>query len=411
LDWAARVASTGVKLLSSAATIVMGVFKTLGEALGGVAAAVVSLVQGRFSEALSIAKDVVFDIVGNVRETMKAVSDIWDETEITATPQADAAENDSALAFRAVKSGGKRIVDEAERIWKQVEQVIGRISRDIQTFFMTEDETILFDLRMQGADPEQLARAQELLRIRRELIDTREKEEDDARRRKQAAAVLDDINREIEALGKSSQWIATRNALLRAGVDAESDFGKAIIESVENLYRQGDAISRQIELMDTFRSESSRALSDVIRGAKSLKDAFLDMLNAITDRITQMISERLIEQLFGQMGTTQIGSSGGWISSLFGGLFGGGRANGGMALSNKIYEVNERGIEMATVRGRDYLLTGNSPVEITPNHRLGFGGASVVNNFAFAAPTSPKTQTQIAARVGYELRRAQRLGI
>src|SRR5690606_4649003 len=40
LDSVARVASTGVKILASAATIVVGVFKTLGEALGGVAAAV-----------------------------------------------------------------------------------------------------------------------------------------------------------------------------------------------------------------------------------------------------------------------------------------------------------------------------------------------------------------------------------
>src|SRR5690606_41540251 len=105
------------------------------------------------------------------------------------------------------------------------------------------------------------------------------------------------------------------------------------------------------------------------------------------------------------------GSSGGWLSSLVGGLFGGGRANGGWASPNRIYEVNERGIEMATVRGRGYLLTGNRPAAITPNHRLGFGGTSVVNNFAFAAPTRPKTQSQVAARVGYEIRRAQRLGI
>lgn len=411
LDTASRVAATGVRLLASAGAIIVGIFNTVGEALGGIAAAVVSLVQGRFSEALDIAKNVGSDIVSNVKSTVGSVKDIWDNTEITATPLADAVEADAALAFSAVKDGGKKIVDEAERIWQQVEQAIGRIARDIQTFFMTEDETVLFDLRMQGADPDQLARAQELLRIRRDLIDTRNREEEEARRRERASFVLEDINMEIEALGKSAQWIATRNALLRAGVDAESDFGRAIVESMDNLYKQGEAIDRQIELMDTFRSESSRALSDVIRGTKSLKDAFLDMLTAITDRITQMISERLIEQLFGQMGTTQSGSSGGWISSLFSGLFGGGRANGGMALPNKIYEVNERGIEMATVRGRDYLLTGNSPVEITPNHRLGFGGVSVTNNFAFAAPTSPKTQTQIAARVGYELRRAQRLGV
>lgn len=409
LDWAARVASTGVKLLSSVATVVIGVFKTLGEALGGIAAAVVSLVQGRFSEAWSIAKDVGSDIVGNVRGTMKAVSDIWDETEITATPQADAAENDSALAFRAVKSGGKRIVDEAERIWKQVEQAIGRISRDIQTFFMTEDEKVLFDLRIQGADPDQLARAQELLRIRRDLIDTRQREEDEARRRERASSVLEDINLEIDALGKSSQWIATRNALLRAGVDAESDFGRAIVESMDNLYKQGEAIDRQIELMDTFRSESSRALSDVVRGAKSLKDAFLDMLTAITDRITQMISDRLIEQLFGQMGTTQSGSSGGWISSLFGGLFGGRRANGGMAQPNKIYEVNERGIEMATVRGRDYLLTGGSPVEITPNHRIGMGrSVSVVQQFINPVLADRRSDSQRAAEAARRQREALR---
>ena len=410
MDAASRVAATGVRLLASAGAIIVGIFTTVGEALGGVAAAVVALVSGRFSEALDIAKNVGSDIVSNVKGTVQGVKDIWDDTEITATPLADAVESDAALAFRAVKDGGKKIVDEAERIWQQVEQAIGRIARDIQTFFMTEDETVLFDLRMQGADPDQLARAQELLRIRRDLIDTRKREEDEARRRERASSVLEDINMEIDALGKSSQWIATRNALLLAGVDAESDFGKAIIESMDNLYKQGEAIDRQIELMDTFRSESSRALSDVVRGAKSLKDAFLDMLTAISDRITKMISERLIEQLFGQMGTVQTGSAGGWLASIAG-VFRSGKRWGGTAHPWSITPVNEAGIEMATVRGRDYLLTGNSPAQITPNHQLGGGSVGVVNNFAFAAPTSPKTQTQIAARVGYEIRRAQRLGL
>src|SRR5690606_20658144 len=121
------------------------------------------------------------------------------------------------------------------------------------------------------------------------------------------------------------------------------------------------------------------------------------------------ISDRLIEQLFGQMGTTQTGSSGGWIAAI-GSLFGQGKRWGGLAKPWNITPVNEAGIEMATVRGKDYLLTGNAPAQITPNHRLGTGGANVTNNFAFAAPTSPKTQTQIAARVGYELRRSQRFG-
>lgn len=397
LDGASRVAATGVRLLASAGTIIVGVFKTVGEALGGIAAAVVALVSGRFSEALDIAKMVGGGIVENVRGTVGAVQDIWDETEVTGTPLADAAENDAALAFRAVKDGGKKIVDEAERIWKQVEQSVQRIGRDIATFFMTDDETVLFDLRIQGADPDQLARAEQLLKIRRDLIEGRKAEEDDARRRMQAANVLDDINDEIEALGKSSQWIATRNALVRAGVDAESDYGRAIVETMDNLYRQGEAIEQQIDLMDTFRSESSNALASVISGTKSLKDAFLDMLTAISDRITQIISDRLIEQLFGQMGTTQTGSGGGWIASLFGGLFGQGRANGGWAQPWNITPVNERGIEMATVRGRDYLLTGNSPAQITPNHQLPSSrSVAVTNNYYNPVLADRRSEQRIA---------------
>jgi len=56
---------------------------------------------------------------------------------------------------------------------------------------------------------------------------------------------------------------------------------------------------------------------------------------------------------------------------------------------------------MATVRGRDYLLTGSSPVEITPNHRLGGGPGYTQNlNFNLAAPTDPRSQQQIAEAAG-----------
>src|SRR5690606_32410675 len=142
--------------------------------------------------------------------------------------------------------------------------------------------------------------------------------------------VIEQLNLEIEALGKSSQWIARRNALLDAGVEAESDMGQAILETVDLLYEQGEAVRAQIEVMDAFRYEMGGALADVISGAKSLKDAFLGMLDSISRRISQFVSDRLIEQMFGQMGTTSAGSSGGWLAAL-GSLFGGGKASGGWA--------------------------------------------------------------------------------
>ena len=47
--------------------------------------------------------------------------------------------------------------------------------------------------------------------------------------------------------------------------------------------------------------------------------------------------------------------------------------------------------------GKDYLMAGSSPVEITPNHKLGMGGGlSNTNNFYLAAPTAQRTQEQIA---------------
>ena len=86
--------------------------------------------------------------------------------------------------------------------------------------------------------------------------------------------------------------------------------------------------------------------------------------------------------------------------SALAGLFGGGKANGGWAQANTMYEVNERGLEMATVRGRDYLLTGNSPVQITPNSRLGGGGLNQINNFTVQGRIDRRTQDQLAQDVG-----------
>lgn len=409
LDKTSRVAATGVKLLATVGAVVVGVFKTVGEALGAVGAAIVSLVQGRFREVGEIVRMNFQDLDANMRAIGDNIRDIWDDTKIEVTPVADAVTEDYEEAEAVVATKGKSLIDKAAQIYQQVQNAIERISRDVLTFGMSNEERMLFDIEVMGATPEQLSRAEKLLGIRRQQLATEKELKEQEEQRARENRVIEQLNLEIEALGKSSQWIARRNALLDAGVEAESDMGQAILETVDLLYEQGEAVRAQIEVMDAFRYEMGGALADVISGTKSLKDAFLDMLDSISRRISQIISDRLIEQMFGQMGTTSTGSSGGWLAAL-GSLFGGGKASGGWAKPNTIYEVNERGLEMATVGGRDYMLTGNQPVHVTPNHRLGTGGSNVTNNFAFSAPTSPKTQTQMAARVGYELRRSQRFG-
>mgnify|MGYP001027102635 CR=1 FL=1 len=217
--------------------------------------------------------------------------------------------------------------------------------------------------------------------------------------------LLADLQFELELMRMTNAERATAIQLRGMEAEAVAEYGEAIARANRDI----EESMKQMRLMDDMRNEFSNFFEDIISGTESVSDAFKNLLNGIANAITRFVSQRLVEQLFGQFGTMGGGSTG-WISSIAG-IFAGRRASGGWVGANSLAEVNERGFEMATVNGRDYLLTGNRPVEITPNHMLGFGGASVTNNFAFAAPTSPKTQSQIAARVGYEIRRAQRLGV
>lgn len=400
LDQVARIAATGVKLLTTAGIIVAGVFKTLGEAIGGVAAAVVQLVTGNFKGAFETVKAYQMDVVGNIAGTIQSVRAVWDDT--SADIAADAPETSEKLAApviqaeKKVKESTKKIVDEAEKTYKRIEEAIGRIQRDISTFGMTDEQVALFDLKADGATPEQLQRAEKLLETRRQLNE-----------QERAGAVLGDLNLELDALGKSNEYLATRDALLRAGVDAESALGQQISQTVADIYRQGDAIDDQIALLDEFKLAASDALVDVVTGAKSAKDAFLDFLDAINQRVAQMIADNLMEQLFGAKGTTESGSSGGWLQTVAGLIFGGARAGGGDVSNGRAYLVGEEGPEMFVPRTAGTVI----PADRTAAMRgVGRSGGNVTNNFAFSAPTSTKTQTQVAARVGYEVRRAQRLG-
>jgi len=194
-------------------------------------------------------------------------------------------------------------------------------------------------------------------------------------------------------------------SIVMRGWDVESvkKYGATVREEVQRLQ---DAL-KQANVMDDFRSSFTSFFEDVISGTRSLKDAFKSMLDNIAQMITQRIAQNWVDQLFGEMGSTGSGSAGGnWFGQIAKWITGG-RANGGWTSAHSVYEVNERGLEMATVRGRDFLLTGGSPVEVTPNHRLSFGGGSgsVTQNFYNPVMSNLQTDSQ---RAREEARKAQK---
>jgi hypothetical protein len=402
LDKIARSAATGVKLLGSVAAIVAGIFRTVGEALGGIAAAVVNLVTGNFAEAWEVTKAFSSDIVGNIKQTAADVSAIWDDA--ATRTAADAEENAAKLAAPILKAeekargAARRIADHAARVRQQVEEAIARIQRDIATFGMTPEEVELFDLRALGADADQLARAADALDTRRLQRSEREAYEERmeleaqmARRYRETLEAIDD-QRQLVKLSADEQEIW--NNLKWAGVDAESALGEAIVESTRKLQADREAIERQIEAMDSVRDAGRGLFNDLARGANPLQ-ALEDALDRIHQRITDMISERLMDQLFGKQGDPGGGSAGGWLGSIFGAIFGGAKASGGDILPNRGYWVGEEGPEWFQPRTAGTIL----PAAATAALATGGGrGQTITQNFINPRMQDLATDSQKARR-------------
>lgn len=228
-----------------------------------------------------------------------------------------------------------------------------------------------------------------------------------------AQEMLEDLQHEASLLGKTADEQERLNAARSLGADANTEAGRAALAALEGLQKQRQAIGDQIYLMDAARDSVKGFFTDIYEGA-SAWDAAKNALDRFADALFDLAASKVIEQLFGKMGTTQSGSSGNWLTQLIGafaGAFSGspGAASGGWRSAHSMFEVNERGLEMATVRGRDYLLTGSNPVEITPNHRMGgAGGVTVQQHFHNPRMYDRRSDSQRAAESAQKLKQGVR---
>ena len=315
--------------------------------------------------------------------------------------------------------GGKSEAErEAERVQKAYESLMATMRERI-ALFNAEGEAakVAYELEHGSLKALDDAKKQELLTEAQRydaLVKRREADEaayrlaqEETRRiqegLKYGKQVVSDLQFELELMRMTNAERATAIQLRGMEAEAVAEYGDAIRE----LNRVIEQEMENARFLDGVRSEFSGFITDVVTGTESIKDAFKSMLDNIAAMITQRIAENWVEQLFGQRGTTGAGTPGGnWFGTIMGALFGGNRATGGWIGAGKFAEVNERGIEMATVRGRDYLLTGGAPVEITPNHRLGVAsGGNITQNFYNPVMSNIQTDQQ---RAREEARKAQR---
>lgn len=175
---------------------------------------------------------------------------------------------------------------------------------------------------------------------------------------------------------------------------------------LEELGATLDPLADKLNTM--FADAAGDAFADWISGTKSAKEAFSDMVGSIISDITRLAVQDVFKSLFSGGGSAT-GGMGFDFGSLLSGLLGGARANGGPTDANKLYRVNERGPELFSVNGADFLMTGDQPGRVTPNHKLGGGGFVQNLTFNVAGQMDRRTVDQTANEARRRTQMAARL--
>lgn len=300
----------------------------------------------------------------------------------------------------------------AQRLEEQYKQLIATADERI-ALVGVESEVTKLAYELQNGELSKLTQLQkdELMvrALKLEAMESARKqidEETEAMKRQAevVATLLEDLRFESEILGKTREEQEILNNLRYAGVEANSAYGQSIIDATKNLQDQRRAVEESVEVQDMMRANFEGLFTDLISGTKSAKDAFKDFAASVLADIARIIAKRMVEQLFGETGSTETGSSGINWGQLFGSFFGGQRAMGGPVRAGKLYEVGEGNRpEMLSMSGRTYLIPGNEG-RITPNVRT--GGGNIQQTFVTAGVETRQTTERRAQLAGREAQRA-----
>lgn len=190
------------------------------------------------------------------------------------------------------------------------------------------------------------------------------------------ARVAEELQFEMDMLGRSALEQSKMIALRQAGVSAASDEGQSISELVEEYHK----LSESQGFINDVRSEFANFAVSAVSDFKRAGDAAEEFRDRIKRMALQMLADKAIQYLSNMFGggvgpvqKAKIGLDGG-IS------YGGGRAAGGPVSKSRIYEVGEGGNpEILQSAGRTYLIPGNDG-NVIPAHgarsRGGGGGSA-----------------------------------
>jgi hypothetical protein len=398
LDQAARAAASGVKILLSVGAIIVGAFKTLGETLGGVAAALVALFSGRFKEAFEIGKNVAGDFVGNIRGTIGTVGAIWDESASNIQAQAPMLGGKIAApiieAASKIRDGGRAIKTETDRVFADIEKQIAGIRREVALFGQDEIAVKLFDLKAAGASPDQLSRAAgalgELEGLKQTQAAQQKAAEDRKRLADEGAAVYDSTRTSIERLNIEEARLLD---LYNKKAISWDTYTRAVFAANDALMEVKDTESELNDIANELGLTFTSAFEDAVVKGEKLSDVLRGLAQDILRITTRKLVTEPLGNLFSGLAKSALGSIGG-------SFFGGAKAGGGDVIAGRSFLVGENGPERFIPRTSGTIL----PNSTTMNR----GGDTNINiQIPVSAPKDRATALQFGRDVSRQLSLAQ----
>jgi hypothetical protein len=452
-----------LKVLTKVGIAVGGVFASTGNILAAFAASLVALAQGDIERITVILDSVAADqdaIVARTRELIK-ITDGYDAKRAAARPDDPKRGTRKAPNFGGSGTASKE-ADEYAKQLERIAKLAAEADLELGAMFSTEPITAAqkaltaltaSDAWKKLTGPQQADLTSRLQAIdvteRQTLAWKKDREETEAfikalkdlelQEAKRAQAFRGTIDaytlenslreREIDLVGKSDlarqklnetiQYEALLKEAKAIGDEAEiarlEDQFKRRIALTEQLAAATEKFARTQEINTIAVNAFADALTSVVTGARSLKDAIKDMERSIVQSISQIAAQNLAKALFGvdNQGGGGIGDIIGKLIGMFasagsGGIspgagFGGGgglgfAANGSDFTSGGPYMVGERGPEIVVpARGS----------QVIPNHKL--GGSNVINiTVNQSGQQSTASARQNAVMIGEHVGRAMR---
>lgn len=319
---------------------------------------------------------------------------------------------------RGARGGADKSVNEADQYLESLRQQLEATSQ------LSVQDALLRDIQLGRLGAVTPAQEQQLIAVAKQidgfkaLSDEQKRLEDEqteATRKRNAVLedgkrIYDETRTPLEALATETDRL---NKLLSAGAIDWDTYARAIFAAQDRFDDLTDTAKKTGNDLDDFAKNALASIQSTLGDelADLLSGDFDDIGGSFKRVLNRMVADAIAADIAKAIGLGSGGSSGGFLDGLIKtgiGFLTGGRAIGGPVSAGGLYEVNERRPELLSVAGRQFLMMGDQPGNVSPN--TGSQGQQLVVNQTINVLPGATRQTgmQAAADASRKLQQAQR---